>query len=103
MSSRLYAIIRNLFPCLPSLTTAGQMWLRVDRPAKDSPDLNGGHKNNASHSDSGLSSSGSGSNIGGWDGGVEDQNVMLTSDHLLFPLILPSIYPALFNLYIQVE
>ncbi len=80
------------------------MWLRVDRSStKDSPDLNGGHKNNASHSDSGLSSSGSGSNIGGgWDG-VEEQNVMLTSDNLLFPLILPSIYPALFNLYIQVE
>jgi amyotrophic lateral sclerosis 2 protein len=39
MSSRLYAIIRNLFPCLPSLTLGGQIWLSVQREVeKETPD-----------------------------------------------------------------
>jgi len=35
--------------------------------------------------------------------GGDEESVLITPDHLLFPLILPSIYPALFNLYIQKE
>jgi len=84
ISLRLYSILRNLFPCLPALSEAGgQVWLpkhHRDQPDSGQPDPEA-----------------SGDMV------MEDESVLITPDYLLFPLILPSIYPALFNLYIQKE
>ena len=84
ISLRLYSILRNLFPCLPALSEAGgQVWLpkhHRDQPDSGQPDPEA-----------------SGDMV------MEDESVLITPDYLLFPLILPSIYPALFNLYIQVQ